>query len=237
MEPEGKTSRDFYTDGHYRKLNPTWGLEDSAWKATQVLSLIEKHRISARTVCEVGCGGGGILCYLHQNMPKDVNFTGYEISPQAIELCKQKAGERLKYILGDILTEANAFYDLLLVLDVVEHVEDYFDFLRKLKKRGEFKIFTIPLELSALSILRRLPIERRRAFGHIHHFSKETAIQSLCDCGYEIVDYRYIETAFVSEPSSLKTFINKCALRTACKINLDWGVRIMGGHALLILAK
>jgi SAM-dependent methyltransferase len=225
-----------YLQGGYKRLHPTWCSEDSPWKASQVMSILMKNRLSVTRVCDVGCGAGGVLEELHREMPDTAEFTGYDISPQAIELCQPRVKPRLQFQIHDIIDDENAFFDLVLALDVVEHVENYTHFLRVLRGKGRFKIVTIPLELNVLSILRRLPVRRRQEFGHINHFSKETALQTLDDCGYHIIDWRYIETAFVSEPASLSTLLQKGVLRIPCWFSKDWGVRLLGGHALLVLA-
>jgi hypothetical protein len=76
----------------------------------------------------------------------------------------------------------NAHFDIVMAIDVFEHVEDYFGFLRKLRGKAEYKIFHIPLELSVQSVLRSsIIIEGRKSVGHIHYFTKETALETLKD--------------------------------------------------------
>lgn len=50
-----------YTDGKYLQENPTWHLEDSPWKAEHILRMMQKNQLMPRSICEVGCGAGGIL--------------------------------------------------------------------------------------------------------------------------------------------------------------------------------
>ncbi len=67
-----------------------------------------------------------------------------------------------------------------MAIDVFEHVEDYFGFLRKIK--GEYKIFHIPLDLSMQTVLRATPIiANRKTLGNVHYFTKEIAIEALTD--------------------------------------------------------
>src|SRR5215207_4119242 len=112
-----------YRSGEYARSNPTWDVEDSPWKARQVLKMIEKHRLEAKSVCDVGCGAGEVLNQLHKLLPNDIEFYGYEISPQAYALASQREKPRLHYFLKD-LTQEDAHFDLLLVIDIVEHVDD-----------------------------------------------------------------------------------------------------------------
>ena len=53
------TSR--YNDGGYLSENPDWHVGDSPWKAQQIHKIIDRNKLSPRTICEVGCGAGEIL--------------------------------------------------------------------------------------------------------------------------------------------------------------------------------
>src|ERR1700689_2530828 len=136
-----------YTDGEYLKKNPSWHLEESPFKAKYVLQMIAKHQLSPKTICEVGCGVGEVLRLIQQGMDERCEFWGYDVSPQAMEMCEERANDGLRYKLMDIFHEKNASFDLILVMDVIEHLEDYFLFLRDLKSKGNLKIFHIPLDL------------------------------------------------------------------------------------------
>jgi cyclopropane fatty-acyl-phospholipid synthase-like methyltransferase len=57
--------------------------------------MIAQNNIQPKLIGEIGCGAGEILNQLYLQMPEDVRFTGYEISPQAYELCKQRENNRL----------------------------------------------------------------------------------------------------------------------------------------------
>src|SRR5205823_13905159 len=65
-------------------------------------------------------------------------------SPQAIELAKNRANERLHSHLGDFSDVKNDYFELILVLDVIEHLQDYFGFLCDLKEKGRHKISHSP---------------------------------------------------------------------------------------------
>ena len=129
---------------------------------------------------------------LHDRMNCDCSFWGYENSPQAFEMCKPKATERLQFRLGDIRDAEDRPFDLMLVLDVIEHLEDYFGLLRDLRPRSQHTIFHIPLDLSVQTVLRKgALLKRRDLHAHLHYFTKETALQTLRDTGYELQDFFY----------------------------------------------
>ena len=188
-ESMAKQPKEVYTSGDYLENNPSWHVEDSPWKAKKILRMLKRHDLYPENVAEVGCGAGEILSQLAASFPSSVDFVGYEISPQAYELAKPREQERLKFKLADI-TKEDVFFDLLLVIDVFEHIEDYLGFLRALKPRARHFLFHIPLDLSAQTVLRRSSlIGTRDAVGHLHYFTEDTAIATLRDTGYTVEDY------------------------------------------------
>lgn len=225
-----------YSDGTYLEKNPSWHEEDSPWKALQIRKLLARNSLSPKTVCEIGCGAGEILSQLQEAF-EGTEFYGYEISPQAFELCAKKSRPNLTFRLADLLEEDRR-YDVVLAIDVFEHVEDYFGFLRKLKDRAEHKIFHIPLDLSVQMVLRAAPIiERRSSVGHIHYFTKETALATLTDTGYEILDYFYTPGSLELPNRDWKARLLKIPRRLAFSIHRDLAVRVFGGYSLLVLAR
>ena len=233
-----RTAEDFYTKGDYFAENPTWHEERSPWKAGKILKLIEKHDIRPTSICEVGCGAGGVLNELYLALPDTIVFHGYDISPQAHELSKAKTKDRLKFHLADFTRESDRFDDLLLVLDVFEHIEDYYGFLRALREKAEYKIFHIPLEISVLRVLRSEPILRsRKKDGHIHYFTKETALATLQDAGYQIIDQFFTAKSLELPATSFIYRLGKVPLQLASMLNKDMAARILGGYSLMVLAK
>ena len=223
----------FYETKEYLDNNPTWHVEDSSWKAGQILKIIQRNNLEYNSICEIGCGAGEILNQLFLQMNDNVSFIGYEISPHAFELCKQREKERLNYKLEDLFEDTLAHYDIIMAIDVVEHIEDYFGFLRNLKKKGEYKIIHIPLEMSAKSVLTKYYLKSREQFGHIQYYSKDSLLAILRELGYEIIDCFYTSVLIYKQPKSLKSLI----LRLSCRINKDLAVRVFGGYSLMVLAK
>jgi hypothetical protein len=226
-----------YADGSYLGNNPTWHEQDSPWKAGQIKKIIEKNAINPSKICEVGCGAGEILNQLSGWYPSK-QFYGYEISPQAFALCNKKSTSNLAFLLQDLLEKDTEPFDLVMAIDVFEHVEDCFGFLRKLKEKAEYKIFHIPLDLSVQSVLRSSPIiKSRKSIGHIHYFTKETALETLKDTGYEIVDYFYTAGSLELPNRGWKANLMKVPRKLAFAVNADLTVRILGGYSLMVLAR
>lgn len=229
--------KNVYMDGKYLEKNPTWFVEESPFKVRYILQMIKKNRLTPGSICEVGCGAGEVLSLLEKNMADRCRFCGYEISPQALEMCKARANERLQFKLADISQDGPAFFDLMLVLDVVEHVEDYFGFLNKIRPKSDLKIFHLPLDLSVQAVVRKRGLlKRRELYRHIHYFTKETALATLTDIGYDLLDYSYTPRCI----ELAKEFIQKIVRlpRQICfAMDQDLTARILGGYSLLVLAR
>ena len=225
-----------YTDGTYLRNNPEWHADDSAWKARHIASLLRRHAIDPASVAEIGCGAGEVLRSLSLEFP-DARLTGYDISPNALRICSRKANERMSFRLGSLL-EAEERYDLALAIDVFEHVEDCFAFLRQLRTKAHYKVFHIPLELSALQVLRAQPlIEARRSVGHIHHFNKHTALATLEDCGYTVIDCHYTSGRTELGGLGWKSRLLKAPREALFRMSPDLAARSLGGYSLLVLAR
>jgi SAM-dependent methyltransferase len=226
-----------YTNGEYYERNPTWHVEDSPWKAEKIFELLSRNELSPTTICEVGCGAGEVLAQLQQRMPHHCRFWGYDISPQAYELARERVNQRLQFRQADLLADEETTFDLVLVIDLIEHLDDYYGFLRRLKRRGRHTIFHIPLDLSAYTVWRRYPIlDLRTSVGHIHYFTKDTALAALADTGYEVVDWCYPDPPWILRGKSLRQKVLALLREGLMGANRDLAVRLLGGRSLLVLA-
>jgi len=199
--------------------------------------MIEQHHLTLRTICEVGCGAGEVLKQMHDRMDSDCAFWGYEISPHAFEMCKARSTERLHFLLRDIREEEDGRFDLILVLDVLEHLEDYFRFLRDLKPKSRYKIFHIPLDLSVQTVIRKgALLKRRDLYAHLHYFTKETALQTLRDAGYGLIDHFYTPRS-VELGSEFVQKLLRFPRKVCFAIHQDLAARVLGGFSLLVLAE
>jgi cyclopropane fatty-acyl-phospholipid synthase-like methyltransferase len=228
-----------YEDGQYGANNPGWHAEDSPWKAGHVARLLKAHQITPLRLCEVGCGAGEILVNLAREYPAPSQFTGFEISPQAYEICRAKTTDRLQFSSTnpfDLQPSSAEPFDVALAIDVFEHVEDYFGFLRQMRGLAKYKVFHIPLDLSVQTVLRGTPLRKvREIVGHIHFFTKETALASLTHAGYRVVDWRYTANSLELPNRGWKANLGRLPRHLLSAFSLDLSVRVMGGYSILVL--
>jgi SAM-dependent methyltransferase len=229
-----------YTNGQYLENNQSWHVEDSPWKANQILNMLTKHHLKPNLIAEVGCGAGAILEELSQkDYLKSTEFAGYDISPQAYELAQKRQMERIRFHNADIFKLASDAIDVLLVIDVFEHVPDYLGFLRQCKQQAVYKLYHIPLDIHVSSVIRNTFDKARNDLGHIHYFTADSAIASLRDTEHEIIDFCYTNSALdlYKHHPALKTAIANLPRWLLGQIDVSLSARLLGGYSLLVLTR
>ena len=232
------SSNEMFINGEYLKKNPDWGVDDSEWKADVIQRLLTKNNIIPKEIVEIGCGAGAILKSLSKSFP-DTQFKGYDISPDAIELAKQRANEHISFFNEDFIQVEYLMSDIVMLIDVLEHVDNYYDMLRHIKNTGKHYIFHIPLDLSCRMILKpHILLQQRISVGHIHYFSKEIVEWMLIDTGFEMIDWVYTKPVVdINPPDSFKRRVKKILRNISFKINKDLSAKLWGSYSMMILAK
>ncbi len=223
-----------YEDNSYMQANPTWHEEDSPWKASHIIRILEANDVTVKSVAEIGCGFGGILRSLYESMPDDVEFDGYDIAPEAIAHAKASECERLHFHEEDLLKSSKTF-DLLLAIDVAEHVPDLYGFLEGCRRKATYKVYHIPLAIHVSSVARASLADAQAKVGHIHYFSSETALAALKYTGHEIIDSFYTDGSHLHP--AFKTALANVPRRIVSSFSTRWSARLLGGYSLLVLCK
>jgi SAM-dependent methyltransferase len=207
------------------------------WKAGHIHHIVRKNNIRGRKVAEIGCGAGGILSALSALLDEDMVYFGYDISSQTIELAKRHSG--ISFQTCDPLSSANReYFDILLVIDVLEHVPDYMAFLQKCRAKARYKIYHIPLDLSVWSVIGDSFIKDRRTLGHLHYFSLPSAIACLEDTGHIVMDYFLTDvgTYYTMQSKTFKGFLANLPRRILARFNRPLAAKIFGRYAVMVLA-
>ena len=79
-------------------------------------------------------------------------------------------------------------------------------------------------------------LEWRSRIGHIHYFTRELAIETLNECGYEIVD-SFLTPAGIERAKKMSAKCLKYPRLFLSMFSKDFANRILGGYSLLVLAK
>lgn len=227
-----------YQDGAYLSTHPSWHAEESPFKVRQILRMLKRHDLTLRSICDVGCGAGAVLTELQQHLPPECTCWGYDVSQDAIAMCTARSHPNLRFCLRDIRRDkCDAYFDLLLVLDVFEHVDDYMGLLRDIRTKGKYKLFHIPLDLSVQAVARKEGLLRRRdEHAHLHYFTKETALRTLTDVGYQLVDF-FFTPRCIELGDLLIQKLGRWPRKLSFAVAPDLTVRFLGGYSLMVLAQ
>lgn len=233
--------KDIYKDNQseYLSKNKTWHAEDSEWKAAQINDIINRNNLNPQSIVEIGCGAGEILVSLDQmRNDSSIVFEGYDIAKDALAIARRKETSNIKFHLQDFTKIERSDFDMLLMIDVFEHVPDYIGFIEKCKSKAKVKIYHIPLDISFHRLLRNGLIASREKVGHLHYFTKETALATIEDTGQKIIDFCYTDGALaLSKNNSLKSGLGNLARKALYPIAPDKTVTFFGGYSLLVLAE
>ncbi len=187
-----------YVDGNYLEKTETWHEEDSPYKAKIIEGALARTGVQFNSIADIGCGAGLVIELIAQSHP-NATCAGFELSHDVQPFWQKRTPlPNLRYSHDNIM-ELGEKFDLITCLDVFEHVEDYFGFLRGLRNSGEYFIFNVPLDMNVMKILTSGIRHAREDAGHLHYFNPYTAKQTIIDAGYEIIEAR-VEAAFLKVP-------------------------------------
>lgn len=175
----------FY-ETRYLELNPTLHEEDveDKFQALRIVLQLVIPKLYIRLVGDIGCGSCSVLVkaldYLCQTAHKNIRGLGIDISSRILSLAKQHPNVSKVTANCEEIPLKNRSVSLGICFDVVEHVRDPRSLVREVARISRFAVFRIPLELSLYTRLNgnkgRLT-KLRRQYGHIHHFSRSSAVR------------------------------------------------------------
>ena len=147
---------------------------------SQVVRMVRE--LQPKTILEVGCGEGYVLHALAE-ADLDVDLHGVDISAPAIEDARARLGDRAKLEVRDAreLAEHGERFDMVLMLEVLEHIERPHEILPILEQLADkHLILSVPWEpfFRGLNFVRGKHV---MAFGndpeHINHWGRRSFLQ------------------------------------------------------------
>lgn len=229
---------DFYLKGQYFKNNPTWDTADTGWKIQKLSGKIQAHLPAQKArVLEVGCGSGELLKKLAAAMPQH-SFHGWDIAPDAKRFWDHNQAN-LSFEVGDILeSKTSEKADIILLIDVLEHLADPGTFLEKLRPKGKYVAIHLPLDMTLVNLVfdQRL-VRLRDSIGHIHYFTKALAEKLLQESGYEVILSEYSHAWKDSPHLRPLGKLMRLFRWGLSKISPTLNAKLLGGETLIMVAR
>jgi ubiquinone/menaquinone biosynthesis C-methylase UbiE len=194
-------SHTFYTNDTYITHNPNLHTEDSAWKTAKILPLIDilfskREQTNAPfKILDVGGGAGIILkdvaSYITSTFAVVVEKHVLDLSPGMVDIQRANNPDLVGAHTGSVTATSftHKEFDLVLMIDVIEHVPKPELATQELSRIAKHAIFKVPLEscllLNMLNIISRGKV-RQKAFdtvGHVNFYTYTTALRQVAEHG------------------------------------------------------
>lgn len=163
------------------------------WKVNNLINILEKG-IVFNNVMEVGCAFGVVV----NKFAKRCNI--HKIIGLDIAIANTTHGERMfpniKFITGTIdkenlLLESGINdnkFDLIILCDIIEHVPDELEFMKKIKKIAKYVVIDLPLEKSKANKNRNYGVND--ISGHLRSYDLNDGLNLLKEAGFQIINYK-----------------------------------------------
>jgi SAM-dependent methyltransferase len=173
------------------------------WKVRKLIQLIPEDFV-VTNILEVGCAFGVLLNMLADRI-HITKRTGIDISGKNIETAKRLYPD-CNFILGTLDDYVNVSanrmqnreHDLVVLSDIVEHIPDDLDFMKRVSETTSYVLLNLPLEKCFIN--RNRQYGEKDPSGHLRSYNKDQAIRLIQMAGFEIV------TSFTLSVSSDKQF-------------------------------
>ncbi len=193
----------------YNYEEVVWGSDTANLSFTSPMSFRLENILSAAKslptktpkILEIGCGGGQFIRATKQNLPQ-ADCVGCDISQTALDKAKS-LNDGVRYDLcSDKLPYADNTFDLVLVLDVLEHVDSPVDFTLEAKrvlKPGGLFFVSVPCEgdntnfiywLQKFGLLKDIT---KQCAGHINQWSVKKWVSTINSLGLKTERLKFSE--------------------------------------------
>ena len=149
-----------------------------------------KNINNSDSVLDIGCGNGYNTSRLAE---KAARVTGIDIDADNISVAKQKYHmDNIEYITGDATSYLfNEKFDVIILSNVLEHIEERVGFLRKVKGLGSKILIRVPMLDREWKVLykKEFGIEYRLDKTHVTEYTFQELVKELRDAGLKIHEY------------------------------------------------
>lgn len=177
----------------YWKKNPSFHKEDAPRKFVEITSLIN---YTPKTIVDIGCGAG-YLTNLIFNKYRPIKMVGIDISKEAIDIAREISPKNIDYRSMNLMDfEIKEKFELGYLADLLEHIEDDKEILKKLLSFCKTLIIRVPLEHNFYNdFLKFIHISDEyksfeKRYGHIHHYNLSDLNTLFSKCGIKVEEFK-----------------------------------------------
>jgi len=141
----------------------------------QVVFLIKG--LDIKNILDIGCGSGFVIQRILQTFDSSIHIDGVDNDQQSLDAAR-KLNPSASFFLSDIYNlQINNSYDLVMCLEVLEHLTDYHRALKEIKRvTRRYCLISVPHEpyFRLGEFLRGKHLKRfGDPPGHLHHWSRK----------------------------------------------------------------
>ncbi len=181
----------------YEDYGCQWSLSDkkkyiilaSKWKTKKIIQIISKSQIAKiNSVLEFGCGPAYILKSISKELKIQKSY-GIDISHSMLKNAKKNFPKAKYYEMAD-LSKFNKKMDLILFIDVLEHLPNPKKILNQAIKISKYQFIKVPLENTLIrNFARYIGLNKKSPEGHINFWSKKEFLKNLSKWNLKIMNY------------------------------------------------
>lgn len=232
--------RTFYENWAEHEVSKNYDLRKITllWKAKVFSKLIPGcHKF--RTLFDVGCAEGILAAELSKLL--DIEFAvGIDISTNFIRLGKERY-KKIQFLQNDgLLPFKDKSFDITVCSDFIEHVSEISKYLSEIRRVSKFILFKIPIE-SCLTgnFFRAIGLYpksgRDHPSGHLHLFSRGSALEIIELNGFSIINFSFEITPqkiLYYKVSKTRMYLNPFTYleRLSRKFSPSWYLPLLGGN-------
>jgi len=187
MENIDEHVKNLYLSNEYIVKNPSLHEEDSPWKVRKIIPLVDRavSNLNRKEINLLDAGGGAglilkaVSVYIEEKHGIKVNRFALDLSPAMLKIQKKNNPDLKKALSEDVCKTSlgDKEIDLMLVIDLLEHISNPVEALEEIKRISRFAIFKVPMEgnlsLRIWNFINRGKPRRRlvKTIGHINVYS------------------------------------------------------------------
>ena len=254
-----KSLSDLYETDEYLGTHPSLHEEDSPWKVTKIIPMVDAFIENQRdkreiNILDVGGGAGLILnsvsSYIQEQYGIKVNKLALDLSPGMLRIQKANNPD-LNRLLNEDISEVSLKdkeIDLALMIDVIEHVTKPKKALKQLKRVSKFIIFKVPLDDNIYSNVRnflnggKYTAEYREISGHVNIYNLgklrnqiEVNTGVILSCHFTDAFSYVLNSAFYSRKMNLWHRIGYSTASCFYRLSPQLCSRLFGGSVVILV--